>query len=147
MEHKKPIVSPFPEELLQHFTNLLLDKRKTAVEQLNILNRTIANLAEADDADYSSVAHHMGDVGTDVEEEELNYQLQERTKKFIEEIDDALDRINNGTYGICQATGKIIERERLESVPHTRYSIDAKEHGLAEPDFQHPHTKPFDDNG
>lgn len=124
--------SPFNKKALQYFTDLLLDKRKEAVEQFDLLDRNITNLAEADDADYSSVAHHMGDVGSDVEEEELNYQLKERTKKYIEEIDAALERIQNGTYGICQATGKVIAKERLEAVPHTRYSMEAKEQNLAD---------------
>ncbi|MDR8394003.1 TraR/DksA C4-type zinc finger protein [Aliifodinibius sp. S!AR15-10] len=119
---------------LKHFKDLLLRKRKDAMETLEILDNSISNLNEVDDADYSSITHHMGDVGSDVEEEELNYQLKERTQKFIAEIDEALKRMQNGTYGICAATGKPISRERLESVPHTRYSIEAKKRGLAEDD-------------
>lgn len=117
---------------LKHFKELLLAKRKEAKETLGILDDSISNLNEADDADYSSITHHMGDVGSDVEEEELNYQLKERTQKFIEEINDALERMEKGTYGICQATGKPISKDRLEAVPHTRYSIEAKKQGLIE---------------
>lgn len=117
---------------LKYFKDLLLAKRQEAEELLEMIDDSILDLRDADDADYSSVAHHMGDVGSDVEEEELNYQLKERTHKFIEEIDDALERIRRGTYGICQATGNLISKKRLESVPHTRFSISAKKKGLAD---------------
>lgn len=129
LQNKK---TPFDNQELEYFKSLLLEKRKEAEKELDAIDRNITNLNEADDDDSSSITHHMGDVGSDVEEQNLNYQLKERTQKFIEEIDDALERIKNGTYGICQATGKTISKGRLESVPHTRYSIAAKEEGLSE---------------
>jgi len=132
MENVKERKTPFSRETLEHFKQLLLDKRHEAEEELENLQSTITNLNQADDADYSSVAHHMGDVGSDVEEENMNYHLMERTKKYIEQIDEALQRIENKTYGICLATGKSIAKGRLEAVPHTRYSIKAKKEGLAE---------------
>lgn len=129
---KKSSSTPFNEKTLQHFQELLLKKRRQAEEELESIQSTIRNLDDADDADYSSVAHHMGDVGTDVEEEEMNYKLYQRTKKYIEQIDDALERIENKTYGICLATGNSISKGRLEAVPHTRYSIEAKKKGIVE---------------
>jgi DnaK suppressor protein len=110
----------------------LLEKRAAAREQMEIVENSIANLNEADDADYSSITHHLGDVGSDVEGEEMNYQLLERLNKYLREIEDALERLENGTYGICMATGKAISKERLEAVPHTRYSIEAKQQGKIE---------------
>lgn len=132
MEKSETRKTPFDEQELKYFKDLLLEKRTAAEEELDAIDKNITNLNEADDADYSSVAHHMGDVGSDVEEQELSYQLKERTQKFIDEINNALERIENGTYGICQATGKKISKGRLESVPHTRYSIEAKEKGIVE---------------
>lgn len=122
--------SPFDEQTLQYFKELLLQKREEAQEQIDKIGSSISNLNEADDADSSSFAHHMGDVGSEVEEKQMGYQLLERTKKFIGEINDALERIENGTYGICQSTGKPISKGRLEAVPHTRYSIEAKNQGI-----------------
>lgn len=132
MEDIKKRVTPFDKQELEYFKTLLLEKRDEAEKELGAIDGYIENLNEADDADYSSVDHHMGDVGSDVEEQELNYQLKERTQKFIEEINDALERIENGTYGICLATGKAISKGRLDAVPHTRYSKEAKEKGLSE---------------
>lgn len=132
MENLKEQASPFDNKTLEYFKQLLLDKRQEAEEELENIQQNITNLNQADDADHSSVAHHMGDVGSDVEEENMNYHLMERTKKFIEQIDEALQRIENKTYGICLATGKPIAKGRLEAVPHTRYSMEAKKEGLAE---------------
>ncbi|SMO63484.1 TraR/DksA family transcriptional regulator [Fodinibius sediminis] len=132
MDENKKKQSPFDAATLEHFRTLLQNKRKEAVNELNAIDQTVSNLNEADDADYSSVAHHQGDVGTDVEEEEMYYQLMERTQKYIQQLDDALERIDNNTYGICMATGKPISKERLEAVPHTRYTIEAKEKGMAD---------------
>lgn len=132
MENVGEQKTPFSRETLDHFKKLLLDKRQEAEKELENIQQNITNLNQADDADYSSVAHHMGDVGSDVEEENMNYHLMERAKKYIEQIDEALQRIENQTYGICLATGKSIAKGRLEAVPHTRYSIEAKKKGLAE---------------
>lgn len=132
MENVGEQKTPFSRETLDHFKQLLFDKRHEAEEELENIQQNITNLNQADDADYSSVAHHMGDVGSDVEEENMNYYLMERTKKYIEQIDEALQRIENQTYGVCLATGKPISKGRLEAVPHTRYSMEAKKEGLAE---------------
>lgn len=119
-----------PEEL-DYFRNLLIIKRSEAEKEIDLIRESMADRADSDAADHSSFAHHSGDVGTDVENTNMNYKLIEREKKFIEQIDDALARIDNGTYGICQATGEPISRGRLKAVPHTRYSIRAKKLGLA----------------
>lgn len=132
MEQVEERKTPFSRETLEYFKQLLLDKRHEAEEELENIQSNITNLNQADDADYSSVAHHMGDVGSDIEEENTNYVLLERTKKYIEQINEALGRIENKTYGICKATGKPISKGRLEAVPHTRYSVEAKKKGLAE---------------
>lgn len=132
MQNKELMKSPFDAKTLQHFKELLIEKRRHAEEEVEILENRLNNLNEADDADHSSIAHHMGDMGSDVEEKQMNYQLLERTRKYIGQIDDALGRIENGSYGVCLATNRPISKERLEVVPHTRYSIEAKKQGLVE---------------
>lgn len=132
MAEQNETKTPFNDEELKYFKELLLEKRSEAQEKLDNIRSTQSNLDEADDADFSSIAHHMGDWATDEQESEMNYTLIERTREFIQHINEALERIENRTYGICLATGKPISRERLEAVPHTRYSIEAKKQGLAE---------------
>lgn len=126
------VKSPFDQQTLQYFKELLLEKRKEAEDQEEKIESNISNLNEADDADQSSIAHHMGDFGSDIEEKQMNYQLLERTRKFINRLNEALQRIEDGSYGICKATGKPISKGRLEAVPHTRYSIEAKKQGIDE---------------
>lgn len=132
MENVATVETPFDPKTLQYFKELLLSKRREAQEEIEIIENNISDLNEADDADQSSMAHHMGDMGSDTEEKQMNYQLLSRMKKYIGQLDDALGRIENGTYGICKATGKPISKGRLEAVPHTRYSMEAKKKGIVE---------------
>ena len=64
--------------------------------------------------------------GADTAEKEQLSQLAARQQKFINNLENALIRIKNGTYGICVDTGKLISKERLRAVPHTMHSIEAK---------------------
>lgn len=118
------------ENELAYFEAIILRKREEAQEELEYLMATIEDLRANDDDDASSLAHHMGDLGSKEESMDLTYRLIERNKKFIKELNRALTRIENGTYGMCRATGEPIEKGRLEFAPHTRYSIAAKNSGL-----------------
>lgn len=133
-----PAFIPTPEQLktvfnemeLNYFRSLILNKREEAQKELDFLTDSINEMRTQDEDDASSSAHHMGDLGSKEESLDLSYRLIERNKKFIRELDRALLRIENGTYGMCRATGKPIEKGRLEFAPHTRYSIEAKNSGL-----------------
>ncbi|PSR00842.1 MAG: hypothetical protein BRD47_07905 [Bacteroidetes bacterium QS_8_68_28] len=76
--------------------------------------------------DNSPYSFHMADAGTDAMEREKLYLMIARQQKYIGYLDRALERIQNGTYGICKVTGEAISKERLEAVPHTEISIEAK---------------------
>lgn len=115
---------------LAYYEGLILGKKREAQEELDYLVQTLEDIRSADDDDSSSIDHHMGDMGSIEESMDLTNRLIERNIKFINELNRALDRINNGTYGICRATGQPIEKGRLEFAPHTRYSIAAKNSGL-----------------
>jgi len=128
------IKTPLTDIDLDYFRNLLEKNRKDARVELDALQENLDNIMESDDEEYSALTHHEADVGSDVEEEETNFKLIERTRKYIEQINDALERIENKTYGVCMATGKQISKGRLEAVPHTRYSIQAKKKGLVRDD-------------
>ncbi|HKJ31393.1 MAG TPA: TraR/DksA C4-type zinc finger protein, partial [Balneolales bacterium] len=78
------------------------------------------------DSDESAYSFHIADAGSDMQEREKTYMLIHRTRKFIIYLDEALKRIDNKTYGICKVTGKKISKGRLEAVPHTQLSIEAK---------------------
>lgn len=115
---------------LAYYEALILGKKEEAQKELEYLNSTLEDIRSSDDDDTSSIDHHMSDMGSIEESVDLTNRLIERNIKFIKELDRALERIKNGTYGICRATGQPIEKGRLEFAPHTRYSIAAKNSGL-----------------
>ncbi len=115
---------------LAYFEALIINKKEEAQQELEYLIGTLEDIRAADDDDSSSIDHHMSDMGSIEESLDLTNRLIQRNIKFIKELDRALARIENGTYGICRATGQPIEKGRLEFAPHTRYSIAAKNSGL-----------------
>jgi len=84
--------------------------------------------------DLSSMPIHMADLGTDNYEQEFSLGLMDSERKMMKEIDDAMERIQNGVYGICESTGKPISKDRLEAKPWARYCVEYArriENGLA----------------
>ena len=115
---------------LAYYEALIVGKKEEAQKELEYLNSTLDDIRSSDDDDTSSIDHHMSDMGSIEESVDLTNRLIQRNIKFIKELERALERIKNGTYGICRATGHPIEKGRLEFAPHTRYSIAAKNSGL-----------------
>jgi RNA polymerase-binding transcription factor DksA len=77
----------------------------------------------------SHLPQHVAEAGSDAYDQSLALDIADVDRKLIKEIDDALARILDGSYGLCQATGKPINKERLEELPWTRFSIEAaREH-------------------
>lgn len=118
-------VSPYSDEELEYFRGIIIKKMEDAQEEVDALQRTLRESME-NASDESAYSYHMADAGTDAQEREKTYMLFNRTKKFIKYLDDALKRIDNKTYGVCKVTGKKISKGRLEAVPHTQLSIEAK---------------------
>ncbi len=118
-------VTPYSDEELEYFRTIIMKKREDAEKDLNILMDALKESTE-NSSDESAYSFHMADAGTDAQEREKTYMLYNRTRKFIKYLDDALARINNKTYGVCKVTGKKISKGRLEAVPHTQISIEAK---------------------
>ena len=118
-------VSPYSDEELEYFREIIIKKMEDAEEELNALQNTLRESME-NASDESAYSYHMADAGTDAQEREKTYMLFNRTKKFLKYLDDALQRIDNKTYGVCKVTGKKISKGRLEAVPHTQLSIEAK---------------------
>jgi RNA polymerase-binding protein DksA len=118
-------VSPYSDKELEHFRDIIIKKMEDAEEELHALQRTLRESME-NSSDESAYSYHMADAGTDAQEREKTYMLYNRTRKFVKYLDDALQRIDNKTYGVCKVTGKKISKGRLEAVPHTQLSIEAK---------------------
>jgi len=117
--------TPFSDEELEHFKELLLQRRREAKEEIEQMREQINEAKEQAD-DNSAYGVHMADAGTDAMEREKLHLMISRQQKYIGYLDRALERIENKTYGICRVTGEPIAKERLEAVPHTEISIEAK---------------------
>ena len=124
-ENSEERVSPYNDEELEYFREIILKKRDDAEDELNTLQSSLRESME-NASDESAYSFHMADAGTDAQEREKTYMLLNRTRKFVKYLDDAISRIDNKTYGVCKVTGKKISKGRLEAVPHTQLSIDAK---------------------
>lgn len=116
----------YSEEELQEFQVLINRKLEKAREEYKILKETLnRNNDEGTDATSGGNTKVLEDGAETAEKENLS-QLAARQQKYITNLENALVRIKNGTYGICSVTGKLISKERLIAVPHTTQSIEAK---------------------
>ena len=110
---------------LQEFKELLLDKLRIAKEELNSLASSLSTPNANGTDDTAGTYKTLEDGSATLEKESIN-QLAARQKKFIEQLEASLVRIENKTYGVCRETGKLIPKERLRAVPHTTLSMEAK---------------------
>ena len=120
------IKTPFTNKELEYFRQLILQKRQDAYNEISRWKSYLSNDNREELDSDSGYSFHLADsasVGTD---REHAYLMMDRQKKLIGYLDRALERIENKTYGICRVTGKPINRERLEAIPHTEISIEAK---------------------
>ena len=115
----------YSREDLAEFESILQDKLTSARKEVEYIKETLARRNEAGTDQTSSSAKVLEDGADTAEKESLN-QLASRQLKFIQQLDNAMSRIRNGTYGVCIGTGKLIPKERLRAVPHTQHSIEAK---------------------
>ncbi len=117
--------TPFSDEELEHFKELLLQRRKEAKEEVERMRKQVEQ-AKEQSKDNTAYGLHMADAGTDAMEREKLHLMIARQQKYIGYLERALERIENKTYGVCRVTGEPISKERLEAVPHTEISIEAK---------------------
>lgn len=112
---------------MKKYKKLLLKKRAALLEEIKELREDSTNTIKDATGDLSSYSYHMADLGTDAQEREKKFLLASKSGRLIYHIDEALRRIEKGTYGKCHACGKDITRTRLEAVPHARFCIKCKE--------------------
>jgi len=115
----------YTEEDLKEFKAIINKKIARAQEDLALLEAAYKNDANNGTDDTLS-SFKSFDEGSEVMSKEANVQLAIRQEKFIRDLKNALLRIENGTYGICRVTGKLIQKQRLMLVPHATLSIEAK---------------------
>lgn len=110
---------------LQEFKSLIQEKLRSSREELVALTQSLSNPNMNGTDDTAGAYKTLEDGSATLEKESIN-QLAARQKKFIDNLESALVRIENKTYGICRETGKLIPKERLRAVPHATLSMEAK---------------------
>ena len=112
---------------LREFKQLLLNLRDQVVDGISFLSGDNLNRSQRDaSGDLSGYSLHMADQGTDNYDREFALNLVSTEQDLLYEIDEALGRIENKKYGICEMTGDPIERARLKAVPYARFCLDAQ---------------------
>ena len=110
---------------LAAFKAVLLRRREEIFQNVHEIEGETLRKSRLDaSGDLSSMPIHMADLGTDNFQQEFSLGLMDSERQLIVEIDDALHRIETGTYGICEGTGKPIPKARLEAQPWARYSVE-----------------------
>ncbi|MBT3254694.1 MAG: hypothetical protein HN995_02905 [Candidatus Marinimicrobia bacterium] len=120
-------VKKYNKTTLKKFRELLMDERNRIAEDLDYqkseLNKTITEGA----GELSSATYHMADVGTDMAEREKTSLFAHRQAKYLSDVDEALDRVEEQTYGVCIICGDLIEEGRLMAAPIAKYHVSCKE--------------------
>lgn len=117
---------PFTKEELEHYRKKLLDMRQKLVEKLEQMREdTLVNTREGG-GELSGMPIHLADLGTDNFQQEFMVGVLEEEMRQLNEIDAALRRIDEGTYGICEDCQKRIPKARLNAVPQALLCVDCK---------------------
>jgi len=111
---------------LELFHKLIVDQQQEAREEFDILSQNILDTSGEFEADNQNYSLHTAEQGSDAIEREKTFLHAQRTSDYIKKLEEALERIDRGTYGICVICGGLIEKERLQAVPITQKHVDCK---------------------
>lgn len=119
-------VSPYNDKELEYFKTLILEKKAEAEKEIDMLRGQISHDNRGELDNDSGYSFHIADSAAVATGRENIYIMIDRQQKLIGYLDRALGRVENKTYGICRVTGKKIDKERLEAIPHTELSMEGK---------------------
>ena len=111
---------------LEKYEQLLLTKRKQLLDEMGYHGEKYGDTVKESTGDLSSYSYHMADQGTDNMERELAFMFASKSGRLVYHVDKALDRIRDGSFGLCHSCQKPIAKARLEAVPHARLCIECK---------------------
>ncbi len=109
---------------MDYFRNLLLEKRRELFGDVQSMEDEALQGGGPGMGNLSNLPDHMADQGTDNFNQEFTLGLMEKDRQLLREIDVAIAKIENGTYGTCEGTNKPIGKPRLEAQPWARFSIE-----------------------
>lgn len=111
---------------LPHFRKLIEEKRLTIFRELGYLEESSLKTLEEYSGDSSTYSLHMADQGTDAQEREKAFLFASRENKFLGHLNRAIERMDEGVYGLCAECQQPIQYKRLEAVPHATLCIECK---------------------
>ncbi|TAK66211.1 MAG: conjugal transfer protein TraR [Bacteroidetes bacterium] len=137
VKKEAPKAKPVPQKLvstakgyskkdLEYFRDIILEKKKEILEELETLRDTMMDSTTGEYTNENPTYSTHMEQGTDTMEREKTFLFASRESKFFNYLEDALKRIDAGEYGRCQTCGKLIEKERLEAVPHSQQCLSCK---------------------
>ncbi|MEO8166954.1 MAG: TraR/DksA C4-type zinc finger protein [bacterium] len=127
---KTPPVKSFADRDLKRFKDLIIEKKKETMEELETLKESMMDVTTGEYvSENSTYSLHM-EQGTDAMEREKTFLFASRGSKFVNQLDDALVRIENKTYGVCRTCQLLIPKERLEAVPTAQTCAEYKNTNL-----------------
>jgi RNA polymerase-binding protein DksA len=113
---------------LAEFKKIVLKKKEQVLEEIKHISEDTLKKSQKDaSGDISGYTYHMADVATDTYDREFSMGLASNERKFIYELDDALKRIEDGTFGICEDCKGLIAKSRLKAVPSARLCVRCQE--------------------
>ena len=112
---------------LAHFKKLIIKKKEVLNNELGYLEDfSLSSTTKDQSGDLSSYSFHMADQGTDTMDREMAFSFASREGRYLHHLNEALERIEQGTYGKCRTCNGEINRKRLEAVPHATQCIKCK---------------------
>ena len=112
---------------LQHYKSLILKKKEELLVELGYLEESSMSTTTKDQSgDLSSYSFHMADQGSDTMEREMAFTFASREGRYLHHLNEALGRIEKGTYGKCRSCDNDINKKRLDAVPHATQCIKCK---------------------
>lgn len=127
MENSDFTPTRYSDEELEEFRAIIMEKLEAARAEYNTLRNVVMHNGSNDIEDTAPTFKTVEDDGAYQRSKEEASQLAQHQYKFIKNLEAALVRIENKTYGVCRVTGKLIPKERLRLVPHATLTVEAKE--------------------
>ncbi len=109
---------------LQEFVDLLIARKRLLMGDVSHMEDEA--LKKNGDSELSTLPMHMADLGTDSNEQDITLGLMENESDELQEIEEALERIKDGSFGLCEGCKKRIPKSRLQAIPYTRLCVECK---------------------
>ena len=122
---KQKVIKKLSKEKIKFYKNLLLDLREKIMKRINhIHEESLHKQSREASGELTGYNLHMADAATDNFDLDFNLSLGSDSYEILHEIDEALERIENGTYGFSELSGEFIGEKRLNAVPYARYTLE-----------------------